>query len=194
MDELGQDRVYSIQSICCNLDVFFMIPGITYKENFINESDELFERLIAIVLWDDRMPARKTASFGKAYNYSQMDYPFQAFLPELEEINNKLNAVIGFKPNNCLINYYLDGRAKMGYHSDQTDILEVDTGIAIVSLGETRSLKFRNIANPDQFLTYELPSGSLVYMTQVVQARWQHAIPKSDTDNSRISLTFRKIK
>lgn len=82
----------------------------------------------------------------------------------------------------------------MGYHSDQTDILEADTGIAIVSLGETRSLKFRNIANPEQFLTYELPSGSLIYMTQAVQANWQHAIPKSDTNNGRISLTFRKIK
>ena len=171
-----------------------MIPGITYKENFINKPDEFFERLITTVLWDDRMTARKTASFGKAYNYSQMDYPFQAFLPELEEINNKINVVIGFKPNNCLINYYLDGRSKMGYHSDQTDILEADTGIAIVSLGETRSLKFRNIANPEQFLTYELPSGSLIYMTQAVQANWQHAIPKSDTNNGRISLTFRKIK
>jgi hypothetical protein len=50
------------------------------------------------------MVARKTASFGKAYNYSQIDYPFLEFLPELEDINNKLEITIGFKPNNCLIN------------------------------------------------------------------------------------------
>jgi alkylated DNA repair dioxygenase AlkB len=171
-----------------------MILGITYIENFIDKPDELFELLIASVSWDERMSARKMASFGKAYNYSQMDYPFQEFLPEVKQINNKLNFTIGFMPNNCLINYYLDGRSKMGYHSDQTDILETDTGIAIVSLGETRILKFRNIANPEHFLTYELPSGCLFYMTQEVQANWQHAIPKSDTDNGRISLTFRKIK
>lgn len=139
------------------------------------------------------MTARKTASFGKSYNYSQIEYPYQAFLPELEVINKKLKTVIGFEPNNCLINYYLDGKSKMGYHSDQTDILATGTGIAIVSVGETRTLKFRNIENPDLFINYELPSGSLVYMTQEIQALWQHSIPKSDTENGRISLTFRQI-
>jgi hypothetical protein len=40
----------------------------------------------------------------------------------------------------------------MGYHSDQTDILVANTGIAIVSLGEMRVLKFRNIMNPEDVL------------------------------------------
>ncbi len=168
--------------------------GITHIENFIDNPNELFSILTTTVNWDSRMTARKTASFGKSYNYSQIDYPYQDFLPELEIINKKLKTVIGFEPNNCLINYYLDGKSKMGYHSDQTDILEKDTGVAIVSLGETRTLKFRNIENPDQFLTYELTAGSLVYMTQDIQSIWQHSIPKSDTENGRISLTFRLMK
>jgi len=169
------------------------MDGITYIENFIDNPKELFDLLTSTVKWDERMTARKTASFGKAYNYSQIDYPFQEFLPELDSIINQLKPVIGFEPNNCLINYYLDGKSKMGYHSDQTDILETDTGIAIVSIGETRTLKFRNIENTDQYLTYELTAGSLVYMTQEVQAIWQHSIPKSDTENGRISLTFRQM-
>ena len=81
------------------------------------------------------MAARRTASFGKAYNYSQMAYPYQEFLPELEAINIQLETAIGFKPNNCLI-----------------------------------------------------------YMTQEVQERWQHSIPRSDTGQGRISLTFRKMR
>lgn len=170
------------------------IDGITYLENFINSPDELFSQLTSTVNWDERMSARKTASFGKAYNYSQIDYPFQDFLPELQLIIQNLIPLIGFEPNNCLINYYLDGKSKMGYHSDQTDILETNTGIAIVSLGETRELKFRNIKNPELFVNYQLPKGSLIYMTQEVQTEWQHAIPKSDTTNGRISLTFRQIK
>jgi len=170
-----------------------MITGITFIENFIDNPDELFELLLDKVQWDERMVARKTASFGKAYNYSQMSYPFQAFLPELEQINNKINLTIGFAPNNCLINYYLDGKSKMGYHSDQIDILEKGTGVAILSIGETRSLKFRKILNPEEVLSYELQPGSLIYMTQEVQAIWQHAIPKADTEKGRISLTFRKI-
>lgn len=168
--------------------------GITYIENFINKPAELFGLLTSIVKWDERMTARKTASFGKAYNYSQIDYPYQDFLPELEAINKKLKTVISFEPNNCLVNYYLDGKSKMGYHSDQTDILVADTGIAIVSIGETRILKFRNIENPDQFVSYSLTAGSLVYMTQEVQSIWQHSIPESDTENGRISLTFRQIR
>ena len=168
--------------------------GIKYIERFIDQPETLFALLISTVKWDERMTARKTASFGKAYNYSQIEYPYQAFLPELQQINEKLLATIGFEPNNCLVNYYLDGKSKMGYHSDQTDILETGTGIAIVSLGETRILKFREIANHDSSFSYELEPGSLIYMTQQIQKEWQHAIPASDTENSRISLTFRRIR
>jgi alkylated DNA repair dioxygenase AlkB len=82
----------------------------------------------------------------------------------------------------------------MGFHSDQTDILEAGTGIAIVSLGATRSLQFRNIADPSKTDNYDLPSGSLIYMTQDVQSLWQHAIPKADTQIGRMSLTFRQIR
>lgn len=170
------------------------MEGITHIDNFIPNPEELFSLLTATVKWDERMAARKTASFGKAYNYSQLEYPYQEFLPELAEINKKLETIIGFEPNNCLINYYLDGKAKMGYHSDQTDILEANTGIAIVSLGETRTLKFRSISNPEEFVNYELTAGSLVYMTQEVQKHWQHAIPRSNTEKGRISLTFRQMK
>jgi len=170
------------------------MDGITYIENFIDNPTELFNILTTNVKWDERMTARKTASFGKAYNYSQIDYPYQEFLPELKVIIGKLKPVIGFEPNNCLVNFYMDGKSSMGYHSDQTDILETGTGIAIVSIGEARVLKFRNIENPEQFLTYELTAGSLVYMTQEIQTIWKHSIPKANTENGRISLTFRQMK
>ena len=200
-----QNKVYSTESAGriaaannrLHLQITFdsiQMDGITHIENFIDNPTGLFDLLTTTVKWDERMVARKTASFGNAYNYSQISYPYQDFLPELKDINKKLKAVIGFEPNNCLINYYLDGKSKMGYHSDQTDILETDTGIAIVSVGESRILKFRNIENQDEFLNYELTSGSLIYMTQGVQSVWQHSIPKSDTLNGRISLTFRRMR
>lgn len=170
------------------------MSDILYISGFIADPASLFDFLVANVSWDESMAARKTASFGKAYNYSQMHYPFQEFPPEIAAIIPKLEPIIGFEANNCLINYYLDGKSKMGFHSDQTDILEAGTGIAIISIGEARDLKFRNIQDPEALVVYTLEPGSLFYMTQEIQDKWQHAIPKSNTENGRISLTFRKLK
>lgn len=170
------------------------MEGIVFIENFINNDLNLFDKLKKEVDWDESMATRKTASFGKAYNYSQIKYPFQPFTSELKKIVVSISKTLNFEPNNCLINYYLDGKSKMGFHSDQTDILFEGTGVAIVSIGETRILRFRNIIDKQLIYDYELPSGSLIYMTNEVQEKWQHAIPKSNTEESRISLTFRKIK
>lgn len=170
------------------------MEGVIFIEDFIDNHLALFDYFKNHVKWDERMSARKTASYGKAYNYSQIEYPFQEFIPELTQIIELINKKVNFKPNNCLINYYLDGKSKMGFHSDQTDILYENTGVGIVSLGEKRILRFRNIENREITKDFELPSGSFFYMTNAVQDKWQHAIPKSDTENGRMSLTFRKIK
>lgn len=153
----------------------------------------LFNQLVETVEWDERMAARKTASYGKAYNYSQIAYPDRVFPETLEQIRRQLIPELGFEPNNCLINYYLDGSSKMGFHADQTDILAAGTGVAIISLGEARILRFKNIADPDWLIDYSLESGSLLYMDQQVQREWLHAIPKSGSNEGRISLTYRRL-
>lgn len=170
------------------------IPGITYIQDFINRPELLFENLKDNVIWDNRMAARKTASYGVAYNYSQISYPYQKFLPELDALLPHIDKAVGFRPNNSLLNYYLNGKSSMGFHSDQTDILYDGTGVVVISLGATRTMTFRNIE--DQSIGHDcpLPTGSLVYMTQEVQDKWQHAIMKDETTKGRISLTFRKIE
>ena len=116
--------------------------GITYVANFLEHHFELFNSLMNSITWDARMKARKTASFGKAYNYSQINYPYQEFTEELNEIVEAINNKLCFRPNNCLINLYEDGRSTMGFHSDRTDMLFENTGVTIVSLGATRTLRF----------------------------------------------------
>lgn len=169
------------------------MKGITYIEHFLDNSIELFQTLDNTITWDESMQARKTASFGKAYNYSQIEYPYQDFTEELLRVIEKIDDSLGFTPNNCLINYYLDGKSKMGFHSDKIDILSPETGVAILSLGETRTLRFRAIEDKTIVKDYRLPSGSLIYMTNELQKEWQHAIPKADTEKGRMSLTFRKL-
>ncbi|BDD05292.1 alpha-ketoglutarate-dependent dioxygenase AlkB [Aureibacter tunicatorum] len=170
------------------------MEGIIYIENFVDESEELFEYLRVNLNWDERMSSRKTASFGLAYNYSQISYPYQDFPDRFKNIIISIHAELGFEPNNCLVNYYLDGKSKMGFHSDQTDILDEGTGVAIVSLGATRVLRFRRIDDKETIKDFELPSGTLIFMSNEIQKNWQHAIPKSETENGRMSLTFRKLR
>lgn len=170
------------------------MEGITYIDRFIDNQQVLFEYLKNESDWDESMAARKTMSFGKPYNYSQITYPERAFPPEIQILINQVESYLDFEPNNCLINYYVDGKSKMGFHSDQTDILAENTGVVIISLGATRTLRFRQIADKSIIKDFPLLPGSLIYMSQDLQKEWQHAIPKSDTQESRMSLTFRKIK
>ncbi len=138
------------------------------------------------------MSSRMTTSFGVSYNYSDISYPDVSMPNYLDDLINRISDTIGFTPNNCLVNYYLDGRSKMGYHSDRTDILLPGTGVVILSLGSTRILRFRNISDRS-IVDFTLRSGSLFYMTADVQDLWVHSIPVSDTYTGRMSLTFRNL-
>ena len=169
-----------------------IMEGIKYIENFIGNDLEMFNYVVLNTKWDESMKSRKTASYGASYNYSQITYPKIEFTSEIEMIKNSIVPFVGFCPNNCLINYYIDANSKMGYHSDQIDILDNLTGVVIVSLGDERVIRFRNIENKNNILDFKLKSGSLFYMDQEVQRKWQHSVIKGNGE--RISLTFRKIK
>lgn len=81
----------------------------------------------------------------------------------------------------------------MGFHSDSAMGLLPDSGVAIVSLGATRPLRFRRIERRDERLDYVLTAGSLLYMEVAVQRLWEHAIPRRSRCEPRISLTFRAV-
>jgi alkylated DNA repair dioxygenase AlkB len=153
----------------------------------------LFLHLRDNVIGDERMRARKTASFGVSYDYSQITYPEAPMPLELQRICEQIQRVLGFHPNNCLINYYPDGNASMGFHSDSSEELAEGTGVAIVSLGSTRTIVYRSKEQRSDEYSYALEAGSLLYMSQEMQAHWLHAIPKQADAGERISLTFRYI-
>ncbi|RZJ49650.1 MAG: alpha-ketoglutarate-dependent dioxygenase AlkB [Flavobacterium sp.] len=163
------------------------------KIDSINPS--LFYEIANNTNWDDSMAARKTASYGTPYNYNNMAYAEKKFPAYITELAKLVEEHIGFYPNNCLINYYYKSDSKMGFHSDQIDILYENTGIAIFSLGSNRIMKFKNKTDKSISFEVELQSQSLIYMTQNFQNDWLHAIlPSSEENNERISITFRKIK
>ncbi|MGK7897709.1 MAG: alpha-ketoglutarate-dependent dioxygenase AlkB [Xenococcus sp. (in: cyanobacteria)] len=139
------------------------------------------------------MKARKTASFGVSYNYSGIYYPETEMMDCLMPICEQIESTIGFFPNNCLMNYYLDGNSKMGYHSDSAEELKEGTGVVIISLGAERSISYRSKLDKDHKVKYKLKNGALLYMDKDVQQKWMHSIPKEKDVGERISLTFRQI-
>lgn len=168
-------------------------PPIRFEPLFTAEHGALFAHLIETVMWDERMKARKTASFGVSYDYSQITYDETPMPDGLVSLAGRIGDMLGFVPNNCLLNFYEDGSSSMGFHSDSSEELEPGTGVAIVSLGSVRNLVFRSKVDKSVEYAYPLPPGSLIYMTREVQDHWLHAIPKLVGAGPRISLTFRSI-
>ena len=168
-------------------------PGIKIIDSFLNEPEKLFQYLTDNVRWEERMKARKTASFGVSYDYSGITYE-QTKIPEvLLPICKNVEKEIGFLPNNILLNYYPDGSSSMGYHSDSSEELLPETGVVIISVGSEREISYKNKYDKDLVVKYLLKAGALLYMDNEVQEKWLHAIPKKNGIGPRISLTFRHI-
>ncbi len=167
------------------------IPGIVYVEGFLPDERQVFDWAVENVPWDERIRARKTASYGLPYNYAGLDYVPQPFPEPLERVRVMASRYLGIEANNCLLNYYPDGHSRMGFHADST--VNLIGGVAILSLGCTRSLRFRRTANLEDRFNYELAPGSLLYLPQSVHLEWQHALPRNSRRLPRISLTFRAI-
>lgn len=169
-------------------------PHLLLRPDLVADSDALFDRLTREIVWDERMRARKTASFGAPYNYSQITYPSAPMPPRIAELLPMLEREIGFEPNNCLVNFYADGASAMGFHFDALEPLEWGTGVAIVSLGNARTLMFRRRDDKTIEHAFVLNSGSLLYMAPEIQNEWLHGVPKQPEARGRLSLTFRRLK
>ena len=169
--------------------------SIRLRADFLPESRALYEHLAATVLWDTRIRARKSASFGLPYNYSGIEWPENPFPDTVARLLAGVAAEVRFEPNNCLANFYPDGRSTMGFHFDSVEGLEPGTGIAVLSLGAERTITFRRADDKSVSENHRLPSGSLLWMSPEMQAAWRHAILADESvTGGRIGLTFRRMK
>lgn len=95
-------------------------PQINIDAEFYPDHAALFDQLQASVVWDETLAARKTASFGHPYNYSQMRYALLPIPECLHPLLRQLHDRLRIPFNNCLLNYYETGNNTMGFHSDDT--------------------------------------------------------------------------
>ena len=98
---------------------------------------------------------------------------------------------------------YRDGRDFQGLHSDREMRWLDDTRIAIVVLGQRRPFVFRRRV-PLSEVVEKVPAGAdpndivltpgegdMLVMGGANQRDWLHGVPRADTPNPRISLTWR---
>ena len=168
-------------------------PNIELTPEFYDAHASLFNLLQETIAWNESMRSRKTASFGKPYEYSQMTYEATEIPACLRPLQSQLIEHLAIPFNNCLLNLYESGENTMGFHSDETSGLVPGTGVSIVSLGCQRTITFRSIDRRTR-VDYSLPPGSMLYMNAGVQDDWQHAIRRQPLAKSRISLTWRAIE
>lgn len=168
------------------------LPELRYLPDAIPDAERCFARLVDEIAWSDRMRARRTASFGRPYNYSGQVYAAAPMPPLIAALAERAAAAAGHDFNNCLLNCYPTGDHTMGFHHDAYDGLVATSWIAIVSLGAARPIVFRSV---DRAALHQLTlaPGSLLLMNQATQAGWAHAIPRAPDAGLRISATFRQF-
>jgi len=166
-----------------------LYDGIVIIEDLGINHKDLFKEIKVRSTWDESIKSRKTVSYGIPYNYSQITYKTTKFPKHIANLAKSVKTIIGFNPNNCLVNFYEFNESKMGFHSDQIDILEPHTGIVIFSLGASRIMRFKNKDDGKTF-DIKMKPDSLCYMTQDLQKKWLHSILPSNQSikSERISL------
>jgi alkylated DNA repair dioxygenase AlkB len=105
--------------------------------------------------------------------------------------------------NSCLINKYRDGNDYIAPHRDSKLSFGDNPIIAILSIGQKRTLRFTKVEknHRDKALTkkdksnividYELEDNSLFVMSGDSQTCYSHQLLKDNSDKERYSLTFR---
>jgi alkylated DNA repair dioxygenase AlkB len=166
----------------------------SYEPHFVDDPDEVLRAVRDGVAWVDPMHSRRTASMGIPYNYAGASYPEADWHPRVWDLALRVQERCGFLPTNCLLNRYPTGEHTIGWHADDLSILAPGTGIAIVSLGDTRTLQLRRREGDGfHYERLELEHGSLLYMTQALQRAHKHAIKRQPGAGERISLSFRHL-
>ena len=194
---------------------FYYYPG------FISNPQEIFDELIRYVEFEQgyvkmlgqiRPERRQSQMFGEdgvGYEYAGRKIQSVPFPQCLIAVKSWLEVTTGYRFVSCLANYYGDGTAGIGWHSDKEKVLLPDAPIASVSLGCPRffdlrpgghrgkldgsidctlpwqppiAIERRNKPNPTpKKLRMELAPGSLLIMGRGSQGYYQHHVPKQET-------------
>ncbi len=133
---------------------------------------------------------------GCGYRYSGLENAIEPWTPLTAAIRRRVGEAAMQEFNSLLLNLYRDGRDAMGWHADDEAELDPDAPIASLSLGASRTLRFRpRRRGTAPTVAVELGHGDLLLMDPPTQRHWQHGLPRRlKVDTPRLNLTFRVVR
>jgi alkylated DNA repair dioxygenase AlkB len=133
---------------------------------------------------------------GCGYRYSGLENAIEPWTPLAAAIRRRVGAAAAQEFNSLLLNFYRNGRDAMGWHADDEAELDPEAPIASLSLGASRSLRFRpRQRDTAPAVAVELGHGDLLLMDPPTQQHWQHGLPRRlKLESPRLNLTFRRVR
>ena len=184
-----------------------VLPNITNKHNesYIDEEKQNFldaESCAKLIKYFDNCEftqenGHSVVSFGEPYRYAgSKSKPSQ--IPEIlnsviDKIHDEFNLEGNLKITSCLVNQFSGKDSFLKEHSDDEMNIYPESSIFTVSLGDTGTVKFREVCSGSKF-ELKPASGSLYTMSRKSQNYFKHEICVDEQSNSvRYSLTFRAV-
>lgn len=165
---------------------------------YLNDEFDLYNTDLP---WENRGAPRKEAFMSKNapvdYTYGSSPYArtySSEAIPEfMLNFWKDAEEFAGCEFELCFCNGYADEKDHLGWHSDDSDSVDDNRPILVVSIGAEREIWFR-----DKERTFvdklKLESGSGMLMGAGMQDTHDHRIPKCDRKcGPRISFTFRGL-
>jgi alkylated DNA repair dioxygenase AlkB len=169
---------------------------VDVRPGWIGGADALFQRLMQVVPWraERRHMYDRVVDVPRLLCFYDEGEPLPD--PVLDETKRRLDdhyrADLGEPFATAGLCLYRDGRDSVAWHGDTIGRGSTeDTIVAIVSLGQPRSLLLRPRGG-GQALRHDLGHGDLLVMGGSCQRTWEHAVPKTARPaGPRISVQFR---
>lgn len=188
------------------------LPNVEINDSFLSadKATAYFQKLLKEITFKSEVytfsgatvESKRKVSYHSAfaYSYSNQSYQGKEWTDTLLEIKEQVEKATGQEFNAVLCNYYPDGSAGMGWHSDKERELGGDPVIASLSFGEKRRFAFRlrpdvaGVKNPKKICEYTLGHGTLLVMKEGTQPKFEHSLIKDlSATGQRMNLTFRKV-
>ena len=169
---------------------------IAENVNFLteDESEKLCDYLSKVNYKKEN--GHEVKSFGVLYRYRGAGDEISEPIPgEIQSIIDKIKELCSDSQvdiNQCLINRYQNGDSSLPEHSDDELIIDPESCIYTLSVGQERSVIFRDRFSRAES-THVAKNGSLYIMTRSSQTYYNHRIDRDNSSAVRYSLTFRHV-